>query len=71
MGTFDGFEDKKDVSFDVVISKDGRVGTRGEAGYDSYVTDDDQEARLDPSKPFGLMAIDPSSTTKGYSSAPA
>lgn len=61
MDTFDGFEDKKDVSFDVVISKDGRIGTRGESGYDSYVTDNDQEARLDPSKPFGLMAIDPRS----------
>ena len=61
MDTFDGFEDNKDVNFDVVISKDGRIGTRADAGYDSYVTDDDQEARLDPSKPFGLMAIDPRS----------
>lgn len=59
MGTFDGFEDKRDMSFDVVISNDGRVGTRGETGYDSFVTDNDQEAKLDPSKPFGLMGIDP------------
>ena len=61
MDTFDGFEDNRNVNFDVVISKDGRIGTRGDAGYDSYVTDDDQEARLDPNKPFGLMAIDPRS----------
>ena len=44
MDTFDGFKDNKDVNFDVVISKDGRIGTRADAGYDSYVTDDDQEA---------------------------
>ena len=58
MTSFDGFEDKKDVSFDVVISKDGRVGTRAEGGYDNLVTDGDQEAKLDPNKPFGLMGID-------------
>lgn len=54
MNSFDGFEDKKDVNFDVVISNDGRIGTRGEAGY----VDGDQEAKLDPSRPFGLMGID-------------
>lgn len=58
MDSFDGFEDKKDVSFDVVISKEGRIGTRGDNGYDNFVTEDDQEAKLDPSKPFGLMGID-------------
>ncbi len=57
--SFEVFESKKDVSFDVVISKDGRIGTRGDAGYDHLVTETDQEAKLDPSKPFGLMGVDP------------
>ena len=57
MDSFDGFEDKKDVSFDVVISKEGRIGTRAE-GYDNFVSENDQEAKLDPNKPFGLMGID-------------
>jgi len=37
MDSFDRFEDKKDVSFDVVISKEGRIGTRGDNGYDNFV----------------------------------
>lgn len=56
--TFDGFEKTKDVSFDITITRDGQVKTRGEGGYDNFATDQDMEARLDPSKPFGLMGVD-------------
>ena len=61
MDSFDEFKDKKDVSFDVLISKEGRIGTRGEGGYDNMVTEYDMEAKLDPNKPFGLMGVDANS----------
>ena len=61
--TFASFETKKDVNFDVVISKDGRIGTRADGGYDNLVTESDQEAKLDPNKPFGLMGIDPNNNS--------
>lgn len=56
--TFDGFEKNRDVSFDITITRDGNVNTRAEGGYDNFSTQQDLEARLDPSKPFGLMGID-------------
>ena len=56
--SFDGFEKKKDVVFDVVITRDGKINTKADGGYDSYVTEQDGEAKLDPSKPFGLMGVD-------------
>lgn len=56
--SFDGFEKSKDVSFDITITRDGKVNTRAEGGYDNYTTEQDLEAKLDPSKPFGLMGVD-------------
>jgi len=56
--SFDGFEKSQDVSFDITITRDGQVKTRGEGGYENFTTDQDMEARLDPSKPFGLMGVD-------------
>lgn len=56
--SFDGFEKSQDVSFDITITRDGKVSTRADGGYDNFSTDQDMEARLDPNKPFGLMGID-------------
>ena len=56
--SFDGFEKSKDVSFDITITRDGKVNTRAEGGYDNYTPEQDLEAKLDPSKPFGLMGVD-------------
>ena len=58
VSSFDDFEKKKNVNFDIVISRDGRIGTRADGGYDNLVTEVDHEAKLDPSKPFGLMGVD-------------
>ena len=55
--SFDGFEKSQDVSFDITITRDGEIRTRG-GGYDNYSSEQDMEARLDPTKPFGLMGVD-------------
>lgn len=55
---FDQFEERKEVSFDITITRDGKVNTRADGGYENYMTEQDNEARLDPSKPFGLMGVD-------------
>lgn len=56
--SFDGFEKTKDVSFDITITRDGQIKTRGEGGYDNFTSEQDMDAKLDPSKPFGLMGVD-------------
>lgn len=58
MSSFDGFEKRKDVSFDIAITRDGKISTRADGGYDNIVTESDKEAKLDPNKPFGLMGVD-------------
>lgn len=55
--SFDGFEKSQDVNFDITITRDGEIRTRG-GGYDNYSSEQDMEARLDPTKPFGLMGVD-------------
>ena len=57
--SFDGFEKSKDVSFDIAITRDGKISTRSDGGYGNIVTETDKDAKLDPSKPFGLMGVDP------------
>ena len=57
-GKFDGFEQTRDVNFDITITRDGKVSTRADGGYDNFSTQEDMEAKLDPSKPFGLMGVD-------------
>lgn len=56
--SFDHLDKKKDVSFDITITRDGKVNTKADGGYDNFATTQDLEARLDPSKPFGLMGVD-------------
>lgn len=56
--SFDGFEKRTDVSFDITITRDGQINTRADGGYGNYSTQEDLEAKLDPSKPFGLMGVD-------------
>ena len=58
MESFDEFEKRKDVSFDIAITRDGRINSKAEGGYDNLLVEADNEAKLDPSKPFGLMGID-------------
>ena len=63
--SFDGFEKSKDVSFDIAITRDGKISTRSDGGYGNIVTETDKDAKLDPSKPFGLMGVDPQTSAKG------
>lgn len=58
LASFSGFEKQKDVSFDIVITRDGKVSSKADGGYDNIATQRDNEARLDPGKPFGLMGVD-------------
>lgn len=55
---YEDLDKRQDVNFDIIISREGRVRTRSEADYGNFANIEDQEAKLDPNKPFGLMAID-------------
>ena len=54
------FEDKSgSLNFSYVITQDGEVKTRSEIeGGGSYATSSNSEAKLDPSRPFGIVGVD-------------
>lgn len=55
--TYQGFDKKQDVGFDVVITRNGKVlSTKGGMEY----AENESEATLDPETPFGLIGIDAS-----------
>lgn len=54
---FEDFEKRQNVSFDVMITNEGKILTRSNSDYGQF-SEEDAEARLDPNKPFGLMGID-------------
>ena len=63
MDSFTEFEDSRNVSFDIMITRDGSIRTKADGGYSNYLTEQDQNARLDPNIPFGLMGVDSQDNT--------
>ena len=59
------FEDKSgSLNFSYVITQDGEVKTRSEIeGGGNYATSSKSEAKLDPSKPFGIVGVDANNYT--------